>query len=38
VSGNVLLDVRKRYLRVHDTATRGPVVRPRAALEPSAED
>ena len=38
VSGNVLLDVRKRYRRIHDTATRGAVVGPHVAFAPSAED
>ena len=38
VSGNVWLDVRKRYLRIHDTETRCAIAAPRVALEPSAED
>jgi len=38
VSGNVWLDVRKRYLRIHDTETRCSLAAPRVALEPSAED
>ena len=38
VSGNVCLDVRKRYLRIHDTETRYAIAAPRVALEPSAED
>jgi hypothetical protein len=37
VSGNVLLDVRKRYCRAHETTTRCGVVE-YARLEPSAED
>jgi hypothetical protein len=37
VSGNVLLDVRKRYCRAHDTTTRRGVVEC-APFEPSAED
>ena len=37
VSGNVLLDVRKRYRRAHDVATRGVAVYD-AALQPSVED
>jgi len=38
VSGNVWLDVRKRYLRIHDTETRCAIATPRVALEPSAAD
>ena len=37
VSGNVLLDVRKRYRRAHDVAAR-PVLSDDAAVEPSVED
>ncbi|GMU79287.1 MAG: hypothetical protein AMXMBFR46_20800 [Acidimicrobiia bacterium] len=38
VSGNVLLDIRKRYLRIHDTETRCVLAAPRVTFEPSAED
>ena len=37
VSGNVLLDVRKRYCRAHDTTTRSNAIET-AGAEPSAED
>jgi hypothetical protein len=38
VSGNVLLDVRKRYRRAHDPATRQGAVERSGGFEPSAED
>ena len=38
VSGNVLLDVRKRYSREHDGATRTPAVERCQECEPSPED
>lgn len=38
VSGNVLLDVRKRYGREHDTSRRGAMSFEDAKVEPSAED
>jgi hypothetical protein len=37
VSGNVLLDVRKRYCRAHAPASRGVAVKD-AAFQPSVED
>jgi len=38
VSGNVLLDVRERYLRIQDAGTRCAIAAPRVTVEPSAED